>query len=409
MIYVGFPNFTEAERMSALAAIPWQACCRIADKLIPDDVTFGGAQLENLLGQPVLRLRRLPRPNLVIDLADGAGVQGFTADDARAIALDAAAHMIGAPTAIAADAIDEDQWTVGRYQRDRPLHRCTFDDPARTTLYVSSASGQILLRTTARQRFWSWLGAIPHWLYFTALRTDGLLWTQIVTWAQIAHVFLTIVGLTRRHAIQAWQERRRVAVSRPVLLAPLGWARVRHLHPYLRGEWPCFHEPMGLLEGGDASASRRRLRAYNPGGARSKHRLMRCGRGRQRRHHDGQARHGQALLACHRPRRRRYAARRPRQCGTVGGQGDLAQPPPRGSRGRRSPRMMGAEDCTFRLLRASRFRSIASFSTMPTNTSTPSRPAARADWTGWHAGFRGKGLYRLISLGAHVPNLPISS
>ena len=48
-----------------------------------------------------------------------------------------------------------------------------FDDPDRTTLYVSSTNGEIVLRTTATQRFWNWFGTIPHWLYFSALRSDG--------------------------------------------------------------------------------------------------------------------------------------------------------------------------------------------------------------------------------------------
>ena len=46
----------------------------------------------------------------------------------------------------------------------------TFDDPARTQIYVSSTSGEVVLWTTASQRFWNWFGAIPHWLYFTQLR-----------------------------------------------------------------------------------------------------------------------------------------------------------------------------------------------------------------------------------------------
>jgi PepSY-associated TM region len=196
MMYVGFPRFTEPERVSALAAIPWQDCCRVPDKLFPDDLALGGAQIETILGSPVLRLRRPPRPDLVIDLAEGVGVRAFTAADALAIVRDAAPRMAGAPAAVAAaDTIDEDQWTIGRYRRDRPLHRLSLDDGARTTLYVSSTSGAIVLRTTARERFWNWLGAVPHWLYFTALRTDGPLWNDVVVWTSILGCFLTVIGL----------------------------------------------------------------------------------------------------------------------------------------------------------------------------------------------------------------------
>jgi hypothetical protein len=195
MMYVGFPRLTEQERLSALAPIPWQACCRVADGLIPDDQQFYRVQIENLLGVPVLRLRRPPRPDGVIDLAEGVGVRRFDLVDARAIALDTIARTAGPATVASAATIDEDQWTVGRYRRDRPLHRLTFDDPERSTVYVSSTSGQVVLRTTSMQRFWNWLGAIPHWFYLQALRSDGPLWSETVIWASILGTFLTVLGL----------------------------------------------------------------------------------------------------------------------------------------------------------------------------------------------------------------------
>ncbi len=195
MMYVGFPRLSEQERTGALAPIPWQACCRVADGLISDDQQFYRVQIENLVGVPVLRLRRPPRPDAVIDLTDGVGVRRFDIADARAIALETITRIAGRATVASAATIDEDQWTVGRYRRDRPLHRFTFDDPERSTIYVSSTNGQIVLRTTATQRFWNWLGAIPHWFYLAALRSDGPLWSETVIWASILGTFLTVLGL----------------------------------------------------------------------------------------------------------------------------------------------------------------------------------------------------------------------
>jgi uncharacterized iron-regulated membrane protein len=195
MMYVGFPRLTEQERASALSPISWQACCRVADGLIPEDLQFYRVQVENLVGVPILRLRRPPRPDAVIDLARGVGVRRFDIVDAEAIALDAARQMTGSAVLVSGETLDEDQWTVGRYRLDRPLHRFTVDDPESTTIYISSTSGQIVLRTTSTQRFWNWLGAIPHWFYLTALRSDGPLWSEIIIWASILGTFLTILGL----------------------------------------------------------------------------------------------------------------------------------------------------------------------------------------------------------------------
>src|SRR5215469_8332872 len=110
MMYVGFPRLSEKERADVLAPIPWQACCRIADGLIPDDQQFYRVEIENLVGVPVLRLRRPPRPDAVIDLMEGVGVRRIDSADARAIALDTIARTAGRATVAAAATIDEDQW-----------------------------------------------------------------------------------------------------------------------------------------------------------------------------------------------------------------------------------------------------------------------------------------------------------
>jgi hypothetical protein len=60
---------------------------------------------------------------------------------------------------------------------------------------VSSTNGQIVLRTTQTQRFWNWLGAIPHWFYLAALRGDGALWSETVIWTSVLGTFLTVLGL----------------------------------------------------------------------------------------------------------------------------------------------------------------------------------------------------------------------
>ena len=153
------------------------------------------AQVETLIDAPVLRLRRAGKPDLLIDLAQGGNVR-IAAEEAQAIALAAVPRIIGATAAVVAtELIVSDQWTVGRYPRDRPLYRLDLDDPARTIVYVSSTSGQIVLWTTATQRFWNWLGAIPHWIYPTALRSQVQLWSQIVIWASILGAFLTVIGI----------------------------------------------------------------------------------------------------------------------------------------------------------------------------------------------------------------------
>jgi len=195
MMYVGFPRLLEAERLRALSPIPWQACCQFGDRLLAEDQPIVRVQIESHLGEPALRLRRVGARDGLVDLAHGALV-AIDAEAARRVALAAAPAITGRQASVVAqEEIATDQWTVGRYVRDRPLHRIDLDDPARTTLYVSGTGGQIVLATTASQRFWNWLGTIPHWLYFTSLRSDVVLWSQVVIWTSIVGSFLTVVGL----------------------------------------------------------------------------------------------------------------------------------------------------------------------------------------------------------------------
>ena len=54
--------------------------------------------------------------------------------------------------------------------------------PLGTELYVSANLGEVTVMTTRRSRTLAWLGTIPHWFYFAALRNNQPLWYQIVVW-----------------------------------------------------------------------------------------------------------------------------------------------------------------------------------------------------------------------------------
>src|SRR5215470_6697314 len=194
LMYVGFPRVTEEMRTRTLTPIAWAACCRFGEALA-DDETILLAQLENLAGVPALRLQRAGRRDGAFDLAQGA-LMPIDADQARAIALDAAPRVIGRPVKpVDSELAQTDQWTVGRLVRDRPLYRFAFDDPERTNIYISSTAGQIVHWTTATERFWNWLGTIPHFIYFVDLRSNVALWSQVVIWTSLIGTFLTVVGL----------------------------------------------------------------------------------------------------------------------------------------------------------------------------------------------------------------------
>jgi hypothetical protein len=87
-----------------------------------------------------------------------------------------------------------DQWTL-QARNLLPMHRFSLDDAARTDIYVSDVTGDVVLRTTRRDRFWGYLGPVTHWLYFTPLRSKGKPWFDTVVWSSVAGCVMCISGL----------------------------------------------------------------------------------------------------------------------------------------------------------------------------------------------------------------------
>ena len=85
-----------------------------------------------------------------------------------------------------------DQWTL---QTPLPLHKFRVDDQAGTELYVQPETGEVAMMTTRSSRGWAWVSTIPHWMYFTALRTNQPLWYRLVVWTSALACVLTALGL----------------------------------------------------------------------------------------------------------------------------------------------------------------------------------------------------------------------
>ena len=93
------------------------------------------------------------------------------------------------------DTVERDQWSVsGRFNSLRPFYLISLGDPGGTELYVSSRNGVIALDTTRTERVWNWLGSIPHWIYPTVLRRDGVLWRQVVLWISGICIVVAVTG-----------------------------------------------------------------------------------------------------------------------------------------------------------------------------------------------------------------------
>jgi hypothetical protein len=190
MLFVRYPQVTEAERLSRLPPVAWTRCCDFAAG--PNaSAQVGAAVVEDVAGSPVLRLKMAGGHRQAIDLATGRPFDGVSAEAAKRIAM----IFAGQPAA-GVQAVERDQWTVsGEFNRGRPFWRVRMADGRGTDVYVSRASGEVVQRTTAWGRRLNWLGAVPHWLYPQVLRQHTGIWTQVVNWTSLVGIFLTVTGL----------------------------------------------------------------------------------------------------------------------------------------------------------------------------------------------------------------------
>lgn len=193
MMYVRYPALSPAERLRHLEPVAWRGCCVVSESSLADGALVDTFQVESVTSRPMLRVKLAHSGWRLIDLIDGRLVSGISERQAAQIA--ATFSQTGAQPRLQG-AIDYDQWTVsGEFNRERPLFRFALDDAAGTQLYVSSTTGEPVQMTTARERFWNWAGAIPHWLYFAQLRRNVALWSQVVIWTSLAGCFLTLLGI----------------------------------------------------------------------------------------------------------------------------------------------------------------------------------------------------------------------
>ncbi|WP_313388809.1 PepSY-associated TM helix domain-containing protein [Achromobacter aegrifaciens] len=195
MMYVGYPKLTPQERLTHLPALdsgaisvtPAQALAAAGAKDAAGMALAagGGAPVYVIPGEA----RRAPR---MVDAASGALLP--PADAATALAT-ARAWSAGQYAARYLGTVDEDAYTHSRaLGPDRPLHRVDLDDPAHTRLYISSATGMVVLDATRAERVWNYAGAWIHWLYpFRGNALDGW-WHDIVVWLSVAGVLLAVTG-----------------------------------------------------------------------------------------------------------------------------------------------------------------------------------------------------------------------
>ena len=224
MMYWSFPEVSARDRRERAPVLnPSQI------KLSPEeayaklglDQPATGVQLTSFDGRPVYRFG-----------GNGGGTSTVYADDGTiqtevddAMVDRVASAWAGKPLSNAQKASVEevDQWTVGSGLRAlRPLYKYTFSDGQQ--IYISGRDAEVKQYTTTESRFWAYLGAIPHWMYFTPLRKHQPEWFQFVVWSSAIGTASALLGVIVAIWMLSPKQRYRHAGA-PTSIPYRGWKR----------------------------------------------------------------------------------------------------------------------------------------------------------------------------------------
>jgi len=180
MLFVGYPRLLPAERLGAMAPLSSATCCVPVEAALrhsPAPKAVQQITLSSVAGLPVYRLKEADGTLRVVDALTGA--LAAPVDDAAALR-SAQAFVAGYAGRVEGRTHD-DRWThSGLLDPHRPLLKVQMHDPARTLLYVSSTTGEVVMDAPQYQRYWNFVGAWLHWVYMFREGSRDPFWSWLV-------------------------------------------------------------------------------------------------------------------------------------------------------------------------------------------------------------------------------------
>jgi hypothetical protein len=199
MMYWDYPSVGAEDRLeraspldaSQIQLSPQQAFARLGMDQDPSSI-----RLTTFDNRPVYRFRA-GRGQSTVYADSGEVLSEFPPE----LNLRTAAAWTGQPAGASRVEIltEPDQWTLeGSFRNIKPVAKYSWPDGEH--VYIAQNTGEVVQYTTTSSRLFAYLGAIPHWLYFTPLRKNGPLWSKIVIWcsgiATVAALMGLIVGIS---------------------------------------------------------------------------------------------------------------------------------------------------------------------------------------------------------------------
>lgn len=121
-----------------------------------------------------------------------------------------AKKWVDAPIAKVDTLNERDIWIMySRYTHEMPIYKYYFEDKDKHQLYIAARSSEVQQFTGREQRFWTWVGSIPHKFYIPALRKNTDTWILTLTIggvialiAAFSGIYMGIYALRKRYKIK---------------------------------------------------------------------------------------------------------------------------------------------------------------------------------------------------------------
>lgn len=197
MMYARMPRLTNEERLmrlpqldfSAAKLSPNEAFAKLNGTEIPSTVRLGMFD-----GRPIYRFQI--KQNWKTVFADSGEILNAISDE-HSLIIAKSFYPEHAPKITFLETLeDSDQWTLSSaIRRLKPLHKLALNDEKGSQIYVSSQTGEVVLKTDSSGRFWGYVGAVLHWVYFTPLRKHGEVWAWFIIIISFVGSVMCLMGI----------------------------------------------------------------------------------------------------------------------------------------------------------------------------------------------------------------------
>lgn len=195
MMYKSFPTVTHSDRINLAENNKLKTTSFLQPKKV-----FKGALINEIKEFKIKYL--LDKP--VYELTDVNGViRSKYAENGQIVKIDAelarelAVKATNIKDSFKVEILEElDQWVPRtKFLKHLPIYAVAFNNENNTKVYISSLNGDVLSLTTKSDRFWAWVGAIPHWIYFKDIRIHTQFWVQLVIWLSALGFIMALTGV----------------------------------------------------------------------------------------------------------------------------------------------------------------------------------------------------------------------